>query len=155
MMGDLEIRPATAADRDEVEALLRRTDLPPDGLDEQFGEPYAVAVADRRIVGAAGVEVYGGDGLLRSVAVDPAWQGRGVGAALTLERLRWAQARGLDAVYLLTNTAAGYFPKLGFAPVPRDEVPEGVRSSLQFASVCPSTASVMVVKLREAACATP
>jgi len=154
-MSDFEIRTASAGDRDEVEGLLRRTDLPPDGLDEQFGEPYSVAVSDGRIVGAAGVEVYGNSGLLRSVAVDPAWQGRGVGAALTRERLRWAEDRGLDAVYLLTNTAAGYFPKLGFEPVPRDEVPEGVRTSLQFASVCPSTASVMVLKLREAACATP
>jgi len=155
MMSDFEIRPASMADRDEVEALLRRTDLPPDGLDEQFGEPYAVAEADGRIVGAAGIEVYGGDGLLRSVAVDPAWQGRGVGAALTRERLRWAQARGLDSIYLLTNTAADYFPKLGFTPMPRGEVPDGVRNSLQFASVCPSTADVLVLKLREAACATP
>ena len=153
MMSDFEIRPASMADRDEVEALLRRTDLPPDGLDEQFGAPYAVAVAEGRIVGAAGVEVYGPDGLLRSVAVDPAWQGRGVGAALTRERLRWAQARGLDSIYLLTNTAAGYFPRLGFAPVARDEVPEGVRTSLQFASVCPSTANVMVLRLREPAAA--
>lgn len=146
-MTDFEIRPASAGDRDEVEGLLRRMGLPPDGLDEQFGDAYAVAVADGRIVGAAGVEVYGRDGLLRSVAVDPAWQGRGLGAALTHERMRWAEARGLDTIYLLTNTAAGYFPKLGFAPVPRDEVPEGVRTSLQFASVCSSTANVMVLKL--------
>lgn len=154
-MTDFEIRPASAADRDEVEALLRRTDLPPDGLDEQFGEPYAVAVSGGRIVGAAGVEVYGHDGLLRSVAVDPAWQGRGLGAELTRERLRWAEARGLDAIYLLTNTAAGYFPRLGFTPVRRDEVPDGVRNSLQFASVCPSTANVMVLRLRGGSGATP
>jgi amino-acid N-acetyltransferase len=150
MMRDFEIRPASAADRDVVEALLRRTDLPADGLDEQFGDPYAVAVADGTIVGAAGVEVYGGAGLLRSVAVDPAWRGRGVGAALTRERLDWARGRGLDSVYLLTNTAAGYFPKLGFAPVPREQVPEAVRGSLQFASVCPSTANVLMLDLREA-----
>ncbi|HEU4562197.1 MAG TPA: arsenic resistance N-acetyltransferase ArsN2 [Longimicrobium sp.] len=154
-MTDFDIRSASAADRDEVEALLRRTDLPPDGLDEQFGDPYSVAVADGRIVGAAGVEVHGSAGLLRSVAVDPAWQGRGVGAALTRERLEWARERGLGSVYLLTNTAAGYFPRLGFAPVARDQVPEGVRNSLQFASVCPSTANVMVLRLNEAPCATP
>jgi N-acetylglutamate synthase-like GNAT family acetyltransferase len=55
----------------------------------------------------------------------------------------------------MTNTAAGYFPKLGFAPVERAEVPEAVRGSLQFASVCPSSAAVMVLRLREAPCATP
>jgi len=154
-MIDFEIRPARAADRDAVEALLRAAELPPEGLDEQFGDPYAVAVSCGRVVGAAGVEVYGSAGLLRSVVVDGAWRGRGLGAALTRERLRWARERGLDAVYLLTDTAGGYFPRLGFAPVERSEVPEAVRGSLQFASVCPSTAAVLGLSLREAACATP
>jgi len=151
---DFEIRGARAEDRDAVAALLERTALPPDGLDEQFGDAYAVAVADGEIVGAAGVEVYGRAGLLRSVAVDLAWRGRGLGVRLTRERLRWAGARGLDTVYLLTNTAAGYFPRLGFAPVPRAEVPAEVRGSLQFAGVCPSTAAVLALRL-EAPCATP
>ncbi|HEX8243382.1 MAG TPA: GNAT family N-acetyltransferase, partial [Longimicrobium sp.] len=97
--------------------------------------------------GAAGMEVYGGAGLLRSVAVDAGWQGRGLGAALTRERLAWAAARGLEEVYLLTDTAAGYFPKLGFAPVDRGQVPEAVRGSLQFTAVCPASAAVMVLRL--------
>ncbi|HEX6749603.1 MAG TPA: arsenic resistance N-acetyltransferase ArsN2 [Longimicrobium sp.] len=154
-MTDYTIRPAGPDDYDVVDALLRRTSLPPDGLDEQFGDAYAVAESGGRVVGAAGVEVYGDAGLLRSVAVDPEWQGRGLGAALTRERLAWADARGLCEVYLMTNTAAGYFPRLGFAPVERAEVPEAVRGSLQFASVCPSTAAVMVLRLRETPCATP
>jgi amino-acid N-acetyltransferase len=152
-MNDIEIRGARADDRDAVAALLERTALPPDGLDEQFGEAYAVAVADGEIVGAAGVEVYGSAGLLRSVAVDPAWRGRGLGQRLSEERLSWAAARGLDTVYLLTTTAADFFPRLGFVPVPREEVPAEVRGSLQFAGVCPSTAAVLAVWL-EARCAT-
>jgi amino-acid N-acetyltransferase len=153
-MNEIEIRGARAGDRDAVAALLERTALPPDGLDEQFGDAYAVAVAGGEVVGVAGVEVYGSAGLLRSVAVDPAWQGRDLGRRLTEERLRWAAARGLDTVYLLTNTAAGYFPRLGFAPVSRDAVPAEVRGSLQFASVCPSTAAVLAMTL-EKPCATP
>jgi amino-acid N-acetyltransferase len=152
-MNDIEIRGARADDRDAVAALLERTALPPDGLDEQFGEAYAVAVADGEIVGAAGVEVYGSAGLLRSAAVDPAWRGRGLGQRLSEERLSWAAARGLDTVYLLTTTAADFFPRLGFVPVPREEVPAEVRGSLQFAGVCPSTAAVLAVRL-EARCAT-
>ena len=146
-MSEIEIRPARAEDRDAVAALLEAAALPPDGLDEQFGEAYAGAVADGRVVGAAGVEVYGDAGLLRSVAVDAAWQGHGLGRRLTEERLRWATARGLDSVYLLTTSAAGYFPRLGFAPAAREEVPAAVRGSLQFASVCPSTAAVLALRL--------
>lgn len=153
-MSEITIRGARAEDRDAVAALLERAALPPDGIDEQFGEPYAVAVADGEVVGAAGVEVYGRAGLLRSVAVDPRWQGHGLGRRLTEERLRWAEAQGLDTVYLLTNTAAGYFPRLGFAPVARDQVPAEVRGSLQFTSVCCSSAAVLALRLG-AACATP
>ena len=149
-MNDIEIRGARGEDRDAVAAQLERTALPPDGLDEQFGDAYAVALADGEIVGAAGVEVYGRAGLLRSVAVDPGWQGHGVGRRLTEERLRWAAARGLDTVYLLTTTAGGYFPRLGFAPVAREEVPAEVRGSLQFASVCPSTAAVLALRMEKA-----
>jgi amino-acid N-acetyltransferase len=154
-MTDFEIRPASTVDRDAVGALVRAAGLPPDGLNEQFGEAYAVAVSGGRIVGAAGVEVYGGAGLLRSLVVDGAWRGRGLGAALTTDRLRWAREQGLESVYLLTDTAGGWFARLGFVPVPRGEVPEAVRGSLQFASVCPLTAAVLGLKLSEAACATP
>ena len=154
-MLDYHIRPAQPHDLAAVEALLRRADLPPDGLDHQFGHAYAVAEAEGRIVGVAGIEVYGEAGLLRSVAVEPEWRGRGVGEALARERLAWAEARGLEKVYLLTSTAAGYFPRLGFAPVARDEVPEAVRGSLQFSSVCPASAAVMVLRLGGVPCATP
>src|SRR4051794_35384468 len=57
MMPDYEIRPARGDDREAMLALLEATHLPPDGLDEQFPAAYAVAEADGRIVGAAGVEV--------------------------------------------------------------------------------------------------
>jgi amino-acid N-acetyltransferase len=77
----------------------------------------------------------------------PSGRGRGSAQRLTRERLRWAAARGLDTVYLMTTTAAGFFPRLGFEPVARDQVPAAVRGSLQFASVCPSTAAVMALRL--------
>ena len=144
-MSEIEIRGATDADRDGVEALLRACDLPPDGLDEQFGDAYAVAEEDGRIVGAAGMEVYGQSGLLRSVAVHPELRERGVAERLVRERLAWAERRGLRGIYLLTTSAAAWFPRLGFVPVERDAVPAEVRASLQFAAICPSTATVMAL----------
>jgi N-acetylglutamate synthase-like GNAT family acetyltransferase len=49
----------------------------------------------------------------------------------------------MPAVYLLTTTAESYFPRFGFVTVPRAAVPEGVRTSIEFRSACPSTATAM------------
>ena len=57
-MSDVTIRAAIAEDHAHVVQLLRSAGLPVDGLDEQFGPAYAVAVADGAIVGAEGMERY-------------------------------------------------------------------------------------------------
>ena len=57
-----------------------------------------------------------------------------------------ARARGLGItrLYLLTTTAQSWFRLLGFRSVLRDEVPEGIRGTEQFRTLCPSTAACMV-----------
>jgi N-acetylglutamate synthase-like GNAT family acetyltransferase len=85
------------------------------------------------------------DGLLRSVAVAGDERGRGTGARLVERALSNALGRGLHTVTLLTTTAADYFPRFGFREVGRDDVPSSVRASDEFRSVCPSTATVMIV----------
>jgi amino-acid N-acetyltransferase len=127
--------------------LLAQADLPLDGLADFFADGYAVAETAGTIVGAEGIEVYAGAGLLRSAVVDPKWRGRGVGDALTRDRITWARERGLTALYLLTTTATGYFPRFGFAPVAREAAPTGVRASREFASACPETAAFMRLPL--------
>jgi amino-acid N-acetyltransferase len=141
------LRPATPADLAAVRALLASAGLPLDGIEEQFVDGFVVAESDGVVVGAEGVELYGQDGLLRSAVVDDTWRGRGVGDALTRDRLAWARARGLRSVWLLTTTAADYFPRHGFEPVSRDVAPAAVRASREFASVCPSSATAMRLTL--------
>ena len=142
------IRPATGRDLDAVESTLRDSDLPLDGLRDQFGEGYAVAVADGEVIGVEGIEVHGDDGLLRSAAVSAPWRGKGVGDALTRDRIEWAQRRGLRSLYLLTTTAGDYFPRFGFARADRETAPLAVRQSRQFAETCPSTALFMALQLK-------
>jgi arsenite methyltransferase len=132
-----------------VLALLTSAGLPTEGVAEHFGTGYVVAVADDRVVGAAGVEVLGSHGLLRSVVVDPSRRGQGLGEALTRNRIAWARERGLDSVWLLTTTAASFFGHLGFGERSRDETPVAVRRSSEFSELCPSTATVMALTLRE------
>jgi N-acetylglutamate synthase-like GNAT family acetyltransferase len=139
----MHIRTAAPEDLPRIRTLLSDAGLPLEGLDEQFGPGYAVAVEDDKVVGAAAVERYGRWGLLRSVVTDPDWRRRGVGETLTRNRLAWAETEGLEGVYLLTTTAASYFPRLGFAQVNRDELPLEIRESTEFSSACPSSAVAM------------
>jgi amino-acid N-acetyltransferase len=141
------IRAARPEDLGKVETALREADLPLEGLRDQFGDGYAIAESAGQLIGVEGIEVHGGDGLLRSAAVIPSWRGKGVGDALTRDRIEWAQRRGLQALYLLTTTAGDYFPRFGFTRVERDAAPEPVRRSREFSEACPSTALFMALSL--------
>lgn len=140
---DVTIRAARRDDLAAVRALLSAAHLPLDGLDEQFGEGYAIAESAGSIIGAEGIETYEDAGLLRSAVVADAWRGRGIGDALTRDRLAWAHSRGLREIYLLTTTAADYFPRHGFSRVDRSSAPPAVQRSREFAEACPQTAVAM------------
>lgn len=141
------VRPARPEDRAGVEALLTAADLPLDGLEDQFPEGYAVAEVEGMLAGAAGIERHGENGLLRSVVIGAEWRGRGLGERLVRERLAWAAGQGLGTAYLLTTTAPAYFPRLGFRPTARADVPPAIQASREFASVCPASAALLVLPL--------
>nr|NIP60748.1 GNAT family N-acetyltransferase [Gemmatimonadota bacterium]NIR77456.1 GNAT family N-acetyltransferase [Gemmatimonadota bacterium]NIT85980.1 GNAT family N-acetyltransferase [Gemmatimonadota bacterium]NIU29800.1 GNAT family N-acetyltransferase [Gemmatimonadota bacterium]NIU34822.1 GNAT family N-acetyltransferase [Gemmatimonadota bacterium] len=108
---------------------------------------FVVAEAAGRLVGVAGLEVHGRDGVLRSVVVSPDLRGRGVGARLTRWVLDSAREIGLRRLYLLTTTAEDYFPRHGFRPVERSETPPEVQESVEFREACPGSAVAMVLRL--------
>ena len=141
-MSEVRIENATAADRDAVLALLAAEGLPAAGLQEHFAEAI-VARRGGTVVGSAALEIYQGGALLRSVAVTAPVRGTGLGARLTQAAIERARARRLPAVYLLTTTADAYFPRFGFVPITRAEVPASVQASVEFRSACPASAIVM------------
>lgn len=131
-----------AADLDAGCRLLRELELPVEGVQEWW-ERFTVAESAQGIVGLSGVEIYLDGALLRSVAVHPSMQGTGLGRALVERALGIARDAGARDVYLLTNTAEGYFPRLGFAEVPRERIPATVQASVEFRGVCPASAIAM------------
>jgi protein-tyrosine-phosphatase/N-acetylglutamate synthase-like GNAT family acetyltransferase len=141
------IEAAGGGDRAAVEALLTASALPLGGLGEHFPGGYAVARRGGALVGVAGIERHGDAAVLRSVAVAPGERGTGLGIALTADRLVWAREHGARAVHLLTTTAAAYYRRFGFAPFPRADVPAAVAASIEFASVCPSSADSLALAL--------
>lgn len=136
------LRQAKADDRARVEALLTTLALPTDAA--QFPGAYVVAVEGSKLLGVAGLERHGDDGLLRSVAVDPSQARTGIGAALVEERLAEARKLGLISVSLLTTTARDYFLKKGFVAAPRESVSAALSRSEEFAHACPSSAEHLV-----------
>ncbi len=138
----LSLRPATARDLPAVEQLLTASSLPLAGVAENL-EGFVVAESGGELVGVAGLEVCCNNALLRSVAVDPAWRGHGVGRQLVERVIAEAEARGIRALYLLTTTAERYFPSFGFRRTTREAVPEEVRATAEFRGACPASAVVM------------
>ena len=136
------IEPGRPEDAQEVLALLARNHLPLDGLLDHLATTL-VARQNGQIIGSAALEVYPEGVLLRSVAVDPEAQGRGLGHELTDAAIRMAEAVNAPAIYLLTTTAERYFPKFGFERIARTDVPATVRTSIEFTSACPASAAVM------------
>jgi amino-acid N-acetyltransferase len=138
----VELRAASSAELETVVDLLDRSGLPTAGVADNFAQ-FLVAEADGRLVGVVGLELYGRSALLRSAAVEESWRGSGLGRVLVERALDLARDRGIADVYLLTTTAEHYFPKFGFVCVRRDEVAQDVRSSVEFQTSCPASATAM------------
>lgn len=141
------LRPATAADYPAVIALLEAAGLPTAGVPPALGD-FLVADTGAGLAGAIGLERYGSAALLRSAVVRPGDQGTGIGAALVRGLLDRARNDHVREIYLLTTTAEDWFPRFGFTPIARTQVPEAVRSSVEFREACPASAAVMRVPVR-------
>ena len=131
----------TASDLGEVKTLLAACQLPTEDI-----RPDTLFMAARRreqLCGVAGVEAFGPAGLLRSVAVHPAWRRKGIAGALCEAIMHEARQRGVQQLFLLTTDADRFFAKLGFAAVDRAALPDEVRATAQFRELCPQTAIAM------------
>lgn len=135
-----------AAHLPQLAALLAANALPTEDCAEQAEIFYGVFERDR-LIAAGGLQPAGEFFLLRSVVVDPECRGRGLARALSDFLLGRAEAAGSSAVYLLTETAAEYFIRLGFEPVARERVPEAICQTRQFSSLCPDSASCLMLGL--------
>lgn len=133
---------AREEDVEEILKLLRENNLPIKDL--STGQRiFLVALAGEKLIGVVAVELYGEYGLLRSLAVNAEFRSLGIGKKLVAEAETWSINNGLKQLFLLTTTAAEFFPKAGWKITERSTVPESIAASTEFASVCPSTAICM------------
>lgn len=135
------IAPATAEDRRELEVLMISAGLPPDGLEHT---DLVLARIDGHLVGAAGLEHWGSEWLLRSVVVATEHRNSGIAELLVRDRLCIAQLGGATSVHLLTTGARGYFERFGFTAIERATLPKALHQSTQLGLSACSTAIAMV-----------
>ena len=145
-ISDFTILPATADESEAIRTLLVKAELPNEDFTQHLPH-FLTARQNGTLAGAVGLEIYGESGLLRSLVVDVAYRGQGLGIELCEEIFAYARGQGVKELYLLTTTAANFFPKLGFTRIDRDSVPPAIQSTTEFASICPSTAVCMVKRL--------
>lgn len=139
----LMFRTAMPGDWEAIAALLTTVDLTLEGAQACVTE-FTLAFRDDVLVGTAAVERYAnGVGLLRSVSTAPSERGLGTGTEVVQRALERARASGLSQVILLTPSAAGFFGRLGFTRIAREEAPEDLRRSIQFQQVQCLSAAVM------------
>ena len=114
---------------EDLARALAAEGLPVDDIEDDGRAFFAFHHAGQ-CIGFGGIEGDGRDRILRSVII--------LGAA---------RRQGAARLHLLTTTAADFFRKLGYRDHDREDAPETVASSREFAALCPASADYLVKPL--------
>lgn len=127
---DVRLRRGRSDDVPLLAGLIARAHLPPIFIAEWI-EGFAVAEHEGGVLACGGLEMYGACAVIRSVAVEEAARGLGLGRRLSELLVEDATASGASAVYLFTQDAHGFWLKLGFADIDPGNWPEAARACWQ------------------------
>jgi len=135
--------------KDRAIELLKECDLPYCDLSELHFRHFLGCGDVERPSGIVGLQVEGKEALLRSLAVTAEMRGSGCGKALVTEIEKQAKLNGIEKLYLLTNTAELYFNRIGYLNINRSSVPEWLRKTQEFSSLCPDDAAVLCKQINQ------
>lgn len=128
----------------DIKALLVECGLPAADISADNPPQFFGIRSQSGLLAVVGLEIFGTVGLLRSLAVKPDQRGRGRARQLIAYAEHVAAAQGVDALFLLTTTAADLFEKLGFVPIPRASAPAAIQATSQFADLCPASSALLM-----------
>lgn len=144
MLNNILIRRAEASDISEIKEILTRSNLPTVGV-EKAVEHFLIAESGQ-VIGVIGVLLEEPKSLLRSFAVSPLHRSKGVGGLLVTEMLKELKKQEIKEVYLLTETAADYFTRIGFSEIYRAKMPLNLLKESGLDKACPCTSKCMILK---------
>lgn len=99
------------------------------------------------VIGAIGVESYGGAALLRSLVVAPAHRDRELGTQLVAQLEARCRSLAMADLFLLTTTARDFFAKRRYRTIGRESLPVALCASAEFTRLCPDSAVCMTKSL--------
>jgi amino-acid N-acetyltransferase len=112
-------------------------------------QQFTVAEVDGKVAGCCALQIVWSElAEIRSLAIDKAFLGKGIGKALAQAVLEQAQVLGAGQVFTLT-LETGFFEKLGFEEVPKESLPMKVWSECAKCSKkekCDETAMIYKAK---------
>lgn len=138
----MDFRKATVADLAAIKILLNSSKLPSSDCDEHI-ENFIVAEDRGKIIGTGGFEICGSNGLIRSIVITPEYRENGIAKKIYQQIENETSRLGINTLYLLTESAIGYFKKLGFMIKKRSETPRAIMQTKQFKELCPSSVAIM------------
>jgi amino-acid N-acetyltransferase len=142
MQNHVVVDVAGSKDRNAIISLLQAEKLPVEDLSTDVAN-FFVAKENGLVIGSIGMEIYERNALLRSLVVKARFRKMKLAAALINELEKQAREKGLENIYLLTETAQEYFSMRGYHTVNRNEAPLSLQKSSEFSHVCPSNAILM------------
>lgn len=125
------LRLARPEDIPEIEKLLTAEWLPPFQIAE-FLATFWVLDAGGRVLGGAGLEVYGPAGVIRSVVVHPSVRGQGLGDLLSRAAIAEAGKRGVERLFLFTGDKAPFWSRFGFERCALEDWESAAQASWQW-----------------------
>ena len=133
--------------RADVIGLLESASLPTSDLSDGDMTDFFYAGPASAPIGLVGLQFYGSDALLRSLVVSTSHRAQGLGQRLVEQAEQHARTHGVTTVYLLTTTAEHFFRSRGYVVTPRDSAPPAIRSTPEFADLCPASSAFLSKRL--------
>lgn len=130
-MTELALRTGRPDEVEEISKLITSEGMPAREVDRWI-DGFWVLDDGEKLVGCAGVEVYGEAAVLRSVMVAPDLRGIGEGVRIIERALDYMREKGARRCYLFTMTAQTWFPRFGFEVCTLDDFEAGARESWQY-----------------------
>ena len=127
----------------EIVPLLAECGLPVSDISSSQPPVFFGVRFESGLSAVIGIEIFGSVGLLRSLAVAPAYRGRGFGGELVAFAERHAASCGIKVLFLLTTTASDFFAHLGFVPADRSSAPPAIQATAQFSGLCPASSTFL------------